>query len=84
MAPVIPFCGGTAKAVIPLHWQIFIGHRPKKYRTSHKNIGFIGHMYVSVLNLYTSAFLLCMSASAAEIQFPWLASGTLACLVHWL
>jgi len=46
--------------VIPLHWQIFIGHRPKKYRTSHENIGFIGHMYVSVLNLYTSAFLLCM------------------------
>jgi len=38
--------------VIPLHWQIFIGHSPKKYRTSDENIGFIGH--VSVYQ-YTSA-----------------------------
>ena len=39
-------------AVIPVHWQIFIGHSPKKYRTSDENIGFIGH--VSVYQ-YTSA-----------------------------
>jgi len=38
--------------VIPVHWQIFIGHSPKKYRTSDENIGFIGH--VSVYQ-YTSA-----------------------------
>jgi len=31
-------------SVIPLHWQISIGHRSKKYRTSHENIGFIGHI----------------------------------------
>ena len=40
------------QAVIPVHWQIFIGHSPKKYRTSDENIGFIGH--VSVYQ-YTSA-----------------------------
>jgi len=51
----LPISQRVVFTVIPLHWQIFIGHRPKKYRTSHKNIGFIGHMYVSVLNLYTSA-----------------------------
>jgi len=43
------------KAVIPLHWQIFIGHRPKKYRTSTENIGFIGYVCISIFNLYTSA-----------------------------
>jgi len=37
-------------------------------------------MYVSVLNLYTSVFLL-VGASAAEIQFPWLASGKALLLV---
>jgi len=27
------------RPVIPLHWQISLGQRSKKYRTSHKNIG---------------------------------------------
>ena len=43
---------GIHSAVIPLHWQILIGHSPQKCRTSDENIGFIGH--VSVCQ-YTSA-----------------------------
>jgi len=40
-------------AVLPLHCQILT--QVKKYRTSQENIGYIGHMYVSVFIVYTSA-----------------------------
>ena len=54
-------------SVIPLYWQIFIGHGPKKYRTSNKNIVFYRtHIFsisfsfsfsvsVSVFSMYISA-----------------------------
>jgi len=41
------------ETVIPLHWQIFIGHRPKKYRTSNENIGFYRtHVCFSIQPVY--------------------------------
>ena len=55
-ATKLPQCGDQfITTVIPLHWQIYIGHRSEKYRTSQENIGYIGHMYVSVFTVYTSA-----------------------------
>ena len=51
-SPFSPLSGRFLWSVIPLHWQIFIGHRPKKYRTSNENIGFIGHVYFNIQRVY--------------------------------
>jgi len=44
----------TAKYNHPTALTDFYRTQGQEYRTSHENTGFIGHMYVSVLNVYTS------------------------------